>query len=152
MKKLRVAALMLALVILTLTMAACSGAEKVTVNCKVSVMVGDEYIVDNYAYAVTGTTEAPPTVLQAVREACQALDIPTEADDAGLSLLSVTSDGTTYTSGSDGENINAWVYTVDGVAPESGRAGNNLVQEGQSICFTFESTSINPEEFSNGEE
>ncbi len=154
MKKLRVAALMLAMLILTLTMAACSGGDKVTVNCKVSVMVGDEYIVDNYDYAVTGTTENPPTILQAVREACQAIDIATEADEAGLSLESVTSDGVTYANGNDGENMNRWVYTVDGVEPaaNSGRAGNNAIQEGQSICYTFISVPIDPQEFSDGNE
>ncbi len=152
MKKLRVAALMLAMLLLTLTMAACNSADKVSVNCNVSVMVNDEYIVDNYAYTVTGTSENPPTVLQAVREACQALDIATEVDDAGLSLLSVTSDGETYANGNDDENMYMWLYTVDGVEPDSGRAGTNTVQEGQSICFTFHAEPINPQEFSDGDE
>lgn len=154
MKKIRVAALALAVIMLTLCMAACSGAEKVSVNCKISIILNDEVMLDGYEYTVQGTTENPPTILQAVREACQTVEIPCEVDDQGLSVVSFTFDGVTYASGSDGENIYSWYYTVDGVEPEagSGRAGNRAIEEGQTICYTYNATPINPQEFSSGEE
>lgn len=152
MKKIRVAALALAVIMLTLCMAACSGAEKVSVNCKISVIINDEVMLDNYAYTVQGTTENPPTILQAVREACQTVEIPCEVDSNGLSLESLTFDGQAYANGSDEENIYRWYYTVDGVEPDTGRAGNTPVQEGQTICYTYNVTPINPQQFSSGEE
>lgn len=154
MKKIRVAALVLAMIMLTFSIAACSKTEKVKVNCTVSVIIDGEVMLDNYAYQVEGPVDNPPTVLQAVQEACMTLDIPCEADDAGLSVESFTFDGVTYSSGSDGENIYGWYYTINGVEPEagSGRAGNRPVEEGQAICYTYTATPINPQEFSSGEE
>lgn len=152
MKKIRVAALAIALVMLALTMAACSGAEKVSVNCTVTVVCNDEVILDNYAYTVQGTTENPPTILQAVIEACQTVEIPCEADENGLAVQSISYDGTVYANGNDEENIYRWYYTVDGVEPKEGRAGNTAIQEGQAICYTYNVTPINPQEFSDGQE
>ena len=152
MKKIRVAALAIALVMLALTMAACSSAEKVSVNCTVTIICNDEVMLDNYAYTVQGTTENPPTILQAVREACQTVEIPCEVDDSGLGVQSFSFDGTTYANGNDENNIYRWYYTVDGIEPEAGRAGNTEIKEGQSICYTYNVTPNNPQEFSDGQE
>ena len=43
-------------------------------------------------------------------------------------------------------------YTVDGIEPEAGRADNTEIKEGQSICYTYNVTPINPQEFSDGQE
>ena len=135
MKKIRVAAL-----------------AKVSVNCTVTIICNDEVMLDNYAYTVQGTTENPPTILQAVREACQTVEIPCEVDDSGLGVQSFSFDGTTYANGNDENNIYRWYYTVDGIEPEAGRAGNTEIKEGQSICYTYNVTPINPQEFSDGQE
>ncbi len=148
MKKIRVAALAIALVMLALTLAACSSAEKVSVNCTVTIICNDEVMLDNYAYTVEGTTENPPTILQAVREACQTVEIPCEVDENGLGVESFSFDGTTYANTNDENNIYRWYYTVDGIEPESGRAGNTEIKEGQNICYTYNVTAINPTEFS----
>lgn len=151
MKKIRVTALAMALVMLCLAMASCGGSPKVSVTCKLSVMVGDEYILDHYEYTVQGTEANPPTVLQATREALQLLEISYEVDDEGLSFTCISSDGVDYKTGLDatGENIGAWGYLVNGIEPESGRAGTNPVLEGQDIVFTYTTTPLNPQEFSD---
>ena len=150
MKKIRVAALAVALVMLCLAMASCGGSPKVSVNCTITVAAGEEPIITGYQYTVQGTEENPPTVLQATREALQLLEVAYEVDDDGQSFTSISSDGVDYKIGLDeaGENIWAWVYTVDGVEPESGRAGTNPVLEGQNIVFSYVATPLNPEVFS----
>ncbi len=150
MKKIRVAALAIALVMLAITMVACNSAEKVSVNCTVTVICNDEVMLDGYNYTVQGTTENPPTILQAVLEACQTVEIPCESDDSGLSVQSFSFDGTEYANGSDEENIYRWYFTINGAEPKEGRAGNTQVQEGDAICYTYNVTPINPQEFSDG--
>ena len=143
MKKIRVAALAMAIIMLALCAVSCSKSEKVKINCTISVMIDGELYLDGYAYQVQGTVDAPPTVLQAASEAFTILEIPYAVDDSGLSLTSLSFDGIEYTGGPttnvDGvEGIGYWAYTADGVAPQSGRAGNNAVLEGQKILFTYE--------------
>lgn len=143
MKKIRVAALAMAIIMLALCAVSCSKSEKLLVNCTVSVMIDGELYLDGYAYQVQGTVDAPPTVLQAASEAFTILEIPYEVDDSGLSITSISFDGVAYNGGpatnADGvEGIGFWEYTADGVKPQSGRAGNNAVLEGQKILFTYE--------------
>ena len=143
MKKIRVAALAMAIIMLALCAVSCSKSEKVKINCTISVMIDGELYLDGYAYQVQGTVDAPPTVLQATSEAFTILEIPYEVDDSGLSLTSISFDGIAYSSGpatnADGvEGIGFWEYTADGVKPQAGRAGNNAILEGQKILFSYE--------------
>ena len=151
MKKIRIIALAIAMVMLCMTLAACNSSPKVSVTFTLSIVNGEEVYLDNYSYTVEGTEAEPPTVLQAVREACQMVEIATEADEAGLSLGSLTYDGVTIENmSSDGENIYAWVYTVNGEdAP--GRAGQTAVQEGWHIEYSVFTTPINDQQFSDPE-
>lgn len=150
MKKTKILALVLAAIMLSLTLASCGGSPKVSVTCKISVMLDGEYICDHYEYTVEGTEKNPPTVLQAAREALQILEIPFEVDDLGNSFESISYDGVDYKTGLNaaGDTIYAWIYTADGVEPETGRAGVNPVLEGQQIEFTYVGTPLNPQEFS----
>lgn len=150
MKKIRVIALIMAVVMLCMCMAACGGSNKVRVNCSVSVIIDGEELFGPYSLQVEGTTENPPTVLQAAREAFTVCEVPFEVDENGYSFTSITIDGTAYAKGSDEENIYTWYYTADDVEPDSGRAGTNPVTEGQHIKFIYSATPINPQEFSDG--
>lgn len=152
MKKIRVVALAMVLVMLALCVASC-GVEKVKVNCTVTIVANGETYLENYAYTVENTVETPPTVLQAVTEVCTVVDFPYEVDDAGNSLTCITLDGVEYRSGTqaDGSGQGFWGYTLDGVEPSSGRAGTNTVAEGQSIVFTFNVDGQGAVEFTDAE-
>ena len=154
MKKIRVAALVMAIVMLAMCAVSCSKSEKVTVNCTISVKIGDELYLDGYAYTVQGTVDNPPTVLQAVSEVFQIVEFAYETDEAGLSLTSLSFDGVTYASGmnAEGTAIGGWEYTADGVAPKEGRMGTNAILEGQHIMLNYFEQVLDVQEFSSGEE
>ena len=152
MNKIRFIALAMAVAMLAMCMVSCGGGEKVSVNCNISVVIDGEEVFGPFNLTVQGPVETPPTVLQAAREAFTVCEIPYEVDEAGLSLESVTIDGTEYTKGADDVNIYSWLYTADGIEPEEGRAGTNAVLEGQSIVFTYHAEPINEQEFSSGDE
>lgn len=152
MKKIKIIALVMAIAMLAMTAVAC-GAEKFSATCKISVVINGETILDGYEYTVEKKGEQP-TVLQAVTEAFTVLDYPYATDSEGLSLQTLTVDGVDYTAGiqADGSGTAFWGYTIDGVEPSSGRAGNNTVSDGQAIVFTYELDTQGAVEFSSGEE
>ena len=155
MKKIRIFAFVLAVVMLAAFATACGGngnSTKVTVNAKVSVIVNDELMLDSIPVTVTGTTENPPTVLEAGQTAFIACDVPYVIDESGLRISSLTFDGVEYTNKSDESYAYTWLYTADGAEPQKGRAGNNAVLEGQSIVFTYTAIPFEQVEFSSGEE
>lgn len=154
MKKIRVAALVMAIVMLAMCAVSCSKSEKVTVNCTISVQIGDELYLDGYKYTVQGTVDNPPTVLQAVSEVFQIVEFAYETDDAGLSLTSLSFDGVTYAAGmnAEGTEIGFWEYSADGVKPKEGRMGTNAILEGQHILLTYDSQIVDEQEFSSGDE
>ncbi len=151
MNKIRIIALAMAVAMLAMCMVSCGGGEKVSVNCNISVMIDGEEVFGPYNLTVQGPAENPPTVLQAAQEAFTVCEIPYEVDENGLSLVSISIDGTEYAKGADETNIYTWVYTADGIEPEEGRAGTNAILEGQSIVFTYVAEPIDPQEFSDDE-
>ncbi len=151
MNKIRLIALVMAVMMLGMCMASCGGGEKVSVNCNISVMMDGEEVVGPFNLTVQGPVETPPTVLQAAREAFTVLEVPYEIDENGLSITSITIDGVEYANGMDDTNIYIWGYTADGIEPEEGRAGTNAVVEGQNIAFHYYATPLNPQEFSEDE-
>lgn len=138
MKKIRVIALAMALLMLAMCAVACSS-EKVKINCKVSIVIDGETYLDSYAYTVENKASTPPTVLQAVSEVLQMVEYSYVLDDSGTKFASITVDGTEYAAGMlpDGSGIGFWEYTADGVKPEAGGPGVNLIQEGQHIVYTY---------------
>lgn len=144
MKKNRILALVLAVVMLGMVMVSCSKAEKVTVKGTVSLVIDGETKFGPYEVTCEGTVEEVPTVLQAVNEALVLNEIASEND--GMGLTSVTLDGTTYAKGNDETNIYSWYYTVNGAEPKAGRAGNNALVEGDEIVYIFHTEPINPDD------
>ena len=152
MKKIRVAALVLAIAMFALCAVSCGNkAEKVKVNCTFSVIINDEVMLDQFPYTVQGTVDNPPTILQAAQEAFQMAEVPCEVDSEGLSLQALTFDGTKYANGMDDENVYMWYYTINGVEPDKngGRAGKRPIEEGQNICYINSANHINPQEYSD---
>lgn len=137
MKKIKIVALMMVAIMLTLSMVAC-GSSGPKVNCKISIVINGETVLNQYAAAVEGSAEDMPTVLEAAMYAFDKCDIVYTVDDAGMSLESITVDSVEYKNGlaADG-SINKWLYTANGVEPESGKAGTNLIEEGMEIVFTY---------------
>lgn len=152
MKKIRIAALAIAMLMLCMTMAACNNSSpKVSATFTLSVVNGEEYYVDGYTYTVEGTEAEPPTVLQGVREALQTMDIATEADENNLSLASLTYDGVTYENySSDGQYIYAWIYSING-EEATDRAGLTTMQDGWVIEYSLLAQPIEEQEFSDPE-
>ena len=151
MNKIRLIALVMAVAMLAMCMVSCGGGEKVSVNCNIAVSINGEEVFGPFNLTVQGPVETPPTVLQAAREAFTVCEIPYEVDDNGLSLTSVTIDGTEYAKSMDDTYIYSWYYVADGVEPEAGRAGTNAVLEGQTITFIYHAEPLNPQEFSDDE-
>jgi len=151
MNKIRIIALAMAVAMLAMCMVSCGGGEKVSVNCNISVIIDGEEVFGPFNLTVQGPAETPPTVLQAAREAFTVCEVPFEVDEAGLSITSITIDGTEYAKKNDAENIYSWYYTADGIEPEEGRAGTNAVVEGQTYAFIYSVTPFDVQEFSDDE-
>ena len=132
MKKFRILAFVLAVVMLSVCLASC-GTPKIKVTAKVGVFVGEEYIL--YPYELTVQNVEAPTILQAVREALELNGIDYEADDMGIKSIA----GNAYKT--DGENTYFWTYTINGVEPTTGRAGNTAINEGDTIVYVYQQES-----------
>lgn len=119
-------------------------------DCTVSLKADGRTFVDNAKVSARGTRESPPTILNAAVAALDDAGLKYELDyydmDEPYSILSITDDrGSVYRVGytdSTNEYLAAWEYTVDGVAPESGRMGTIRVQSGQRIEFSFNVYSV----------
>ena len=152
MKKIKIFALALALVMLAMAAVSCGGsAEKVSVNCTISAVVDGETKFGPFDMTVTGDTENLPTVLQAVTEALQFNEINCEVD-ANNRIANTTLDGTDYKSYSDDTNIYGWIYLANGIEPETGTMAENTVNEGDVIELQYIVTPINPEDLTSDAE
>ena len=151
MKKIKIFALAMTLVMLALAAVSCgSSAEPVTVNCTVSAVVDGETKFGPFDMTVTGDTENLPTVLQAVTEALQFNEINCEVDANNI-IANITLDGTDYKSYSDDTNIYGWIYLANGIEPETGTMSVNTVNEGDVIELQYIVTPINPEDLTAAE-
>lgn len=147
MKKIRFTALALVILMIALTAVSCGGekAEKVAVKCTVSAVVDNETKFGPYEVTVEGTVDNPPTVLKAVETALQLNEITFTIADDGLGFKSITLDGNEYKNYADDVNIYGWYYTANGIEPENGRMGINLVVEGDVIELIYSATPFEPE-------
>lgn len=147
MKKIRFTALALVILMIALTAVSCGGekVEKVAVKCTVSAVVDNETKFGPYEVTVEGTVDNPPTVLKAVETALQLNEITFTIADDGLGFKSITLDGNEYKNYADDVNIYGWYYTANGIEPENGRMGINLVVEGDVIELIYSATPFEPE-------
>ena len=146
MKKIKIFALALALTLLTLAVVSCGGAaETVTVNCTISVVVDGETKFGPFDMVVSGTTENPPTVLQAVTEALAHNEVNCETD-ANNRISNITLDGEDFKAYADDVNIYGWYYLCNGIEPETGTMNVNTVNEGDVIEVNYMISPIAPED------
>ncbi len=138
MKKIRIASLVIAIMMLCVCFASCGGSSN-QVNCKISIAVNGEYIVDHVECPVK--SEAP-VVMDALELALEYLGVDYELGSTNLKRIVV--DGVEYAEGPDAANENHrfWVYTANGVEPDKGSAAVNALNEGDDIVFTYTSIPI----------
>ena len=98
-----------------------------------------------FELTVEGTVDNPPTVLNAAELAFQHNEITFTVADDGLGFKSITLDGNEYKNYADDVNIYGWYYTANGIEPENGRMGVNLVNEGDVIELIYSATPFEPE-------
>ena len=132
MKKIKIFALVLAIAMLSVCLISC-GTQKIKVEAKVGVYVGEEFLLNPFSVTVQGV-EAP-TSLQAVREALELNGIEYEADEMGIKSIA----GNAYKN--DGKTTCFWTYTINGEEPSSGRAGNTAINEGDTIIYVYQQES-----------
>ena len=154
MKKIRLIALAVAMLMMAAAFTACNGgggdADKVVVTCNVSISTTEGPIAIRDV-TVEGTAENPPTVLDA---AILVLDIMKQEDsetkvayelemndkDEPVRFTSITDlDGNSYKFGALGGEDNlfgVWEFTVDGVEAEAGMAAT-AVTEGQKVVIEY---------------
>lgn len=132
MRKFKIVALVLAIAMLSACLIGC-GSKKIKVEAKVGVYVGEEFILNPFSVTVQNT-EAP-TILQAVREALELNGIEYESDDMGIKSIA----GNAYKN--DGTTTCFWTYTINGEEPDSGRAGNTPINEGDVIIYVYQQES-----------
>lgn len=138
MKKAKILALALCVLMLgTVVLSSCAK-EKAAVHCTVSVVVEGETLFG--PYEVTSeypVDESAPTILKVAQDAFTANEVPSAATDDGRRLSSVTLDGTEYTAGNGEEGIYSWITTINGSEPSQGMAGDITANEGDVIVFTL---------------
>lgn len=132
MRKFKIVALVLAIAMLSACLIGC-GSKKIKVEAKIGVYVGEEFILNPFSVTVQNT-EAP-TILQAVREALELNGIEYESDDMGIKSIA----GHAYKN--DGTTTCFWTYTINGEEPDSGRAGNTPINEGDVIIYVYQQES-----------
>ena len=132
MRKFKIVALVLAIAMLSACLIGC-GSKKIKVEAKIGVYVGDDFLLNPFSVTVQNT-EAP-TILQAVREALELNGIEYESDDMGIKSIA----GHAYKN--DGTTTCFWTYTINGEEPDSGRAGNTPINEGDVIIYVYQQES-----------
>ena len=131
MKKLyKILAFALTILMLSACVIGCQPKTKQKVNVTVSVVVEGETILGPYMVELESDVDNPPTILQAVREACILNDITEEADDMAISTIGE------YSAKVEGEYTYFWEFTVNGVIP-AGRAGAVAVNANDEIVYTY---------------
>lgn len=130
MKKRKIFALILAVVMICMAVASCADSTpKVKVTATFTVIVDGNAVVNEKTMEVEGTKDSAPTVLAAI---CDVLEeygmIPEYAEN---SLTAVMINGVTYATGDDG----AWFFTING--EDGTRAGQTVLSEGDVIVYTY---------------
>ncbi len=137
MKKIRILALAVALLMLSACVVGCTKVEKVTVNAVVTVVDGEENILGPVNVAVESTADVPVTVLMALTTALDNNEIVYTCTEDQLSISSIADRGDKNEDGME----YFWEYTINGEEVETGRAGTNTFEEGAQIVFTYVSES-----------
>ena len=135
MKNIKSISVFVVAIMLLMTMTAClngGGSNGVKVECTISVVAGDTFILDEYPYEAVGNGETPPSVLDAVAGLLLYNDIAYEDDGNGFESISDV-DGNVY---ENGVGNYFWLCTINGKEMK-GRAGSVEVKPGDVIVYTY---------------
>ncbi len=135
MKKTRIISLAIALLMLALCFVSCAGGKGKTVNCTISVIAGDNKLVDAVECPLKTNGENAPVVLDALKLALDFCEADYELSATGLTKVAIG--GEVYANGQKEDGFWFWNYTVNGVEPENGSAAINTVNDGDKIVYTF---------------
>ncbi|MBE6540851.1 MAG: DUF4430 domain-containing protein [Ruminococcaceae bacterium] len=137
MKKIKYFAFAVAMLMLCMSVVSCgSASKKVETTFTVSLVLNDAPYIDGYTYTIKRSEDDPATILDAVREALQAVDVETTIDESGF-LANVIVDGTVYANfATEEEYVYSWIYTVDGQSAP-GKASDVQIKEGWHIIYTY---------------
>lgn len=133
MKTIKILALALAVMMLSVCAVGCQTTEKVTINVTVSAVVDGEALFGPVTVPISTPVDEAVSVLHAATHAMDENSIDYTVTEDGLSLTSIGD----YADKSDDEYTYFWEYSLNGVVPESGRAGTNTVKDGDEIVFTY---------------
>jgi len=131
MKKIKLLALALAVLMLSACFIGCEKVEKVSVEVTVSVIADDNVYFGPSKITVEGPVDNPPTVLQAAVEALALGGMTYETND--FSILTIGD----YADKVEGEYTYYWEYLINQEAPKEGRASTIQVQNGDVIVFNY---------------
>ncbi len=133
MKTIKILALALALTMFSVLAIGCQSTEKVTVNVTVSAVVDGEAIFGPVTVPISTPVDESVSVLIAATHAMDENGIYYTVTEDAMSITSIDD----YADKSDDEYTYFWEYSLNGVVPDSGRAGTNLVKDGDEIVFTY---------------
>lgn len=137
MKKIRILSLALLVVLCCSMLFACGGEEelsKITVNVKA--MADGKAIIDTPVIIEYNAADGyQPSALDAIKQACVDLDYTYTLWSNDNSLESISGEGIDTYEMSD---TMWWRCTINGVEPEEGTAGENAVQNNDTVVFYFE--------------
>jgi len=139
MKKMKIVALVMAVVMLSMVAVSCVNEEDLVVinNVTVSVVIDGETKFGPYTLNVEGDVENVPTVLDALQQAFIKNEINSTVDASGYRIDSVTLDEVEYKKTMDESFIYGWVYTANGQEITDGNMGTNLVVENDVIVLEY---------------
>ena len=131
MKKFKLVALVLAVLMMTACFVGCEKTEKVALNVTVTVIAEDDVLFGPVTIPMERPVDDMPTILEAVQEAFILNEVAYENDDMAILSISGLADKV------EGDYTYWWEYTVNGEAPTSGRAGTITVADGDIIVYNY---------------
>lgn len=131
MKKFKLFAFLMACVMLSACLFSCAAKEKTVVNTTVTVFVDDEIAFGPASNGLEIDEGTQATILQCMKEIFILNEI--DSEDDGMSFTSIGGNAEKE----DGEYTYYWEFTINGTAPESGRAGTIVANDGDVIIFNY---------------
>ena len=130
MKKNKIIALILAVMMVCLVAVGCGEAkQKIAVQATFSVIINGQTVIDSHTAEMKGTATSAPSVLEAVCDVLELYGIIPDYDEH--SLIGANYNGVMYNT----ENGNAWYYTING--KDGSRASETILQEGDTIVYIY---------------
>ena len=131
MKKIKLLALAMAVLMLSACAIGCEKVETVSVEVTVSVIADDNVYFGPSKITVEGPADNPPTVLQAAAEALALGGMTYETSEYSVMTIG------DYADKVEGDYTYYWEYLINQEAPKEGRASTIQVQKGDVIVFNY---------------